>query len=301
MTDPLATAPELADLGAVATAFAQDRLGAARGSLEQAGVVGPEMVDALGRAGLLDVGIAEEHGGQGGGLPAALVVVERLARVCPTAAMVVVHTHAAARIGQTAEPPRSLAFGSAAPDGGAAVTRVDLGLPVEAVHIWDGGNRAALVARDAIVVTEAPGRTGLPGLGAATASVAGPVDWRPAAGEVGRWWRWGIAAAALGAAAGAAAHARSYGAQRHQFGGPLTALPAYAARLDALAASLATMARVVADPDAPELARRRVLDDAVAVTLAAVQLYGGYGYLREYGVEGLARDAISLRAAGLTG
>jgi alkylation response protein AidB-like acyl-CoA dehydrogenase len=299
MIDPLATAPELADLGSVATAFAQDRLGEARDGLEQSGVVGPEVVDALGRAGLLDVGVAEEHGGQGGGLPAALVVVERLARVCPTAAMVVVHAHAAARIGLAAEPPRALAFGSAAPDGGATVTRVDLGLPVEAVYLWDGAGRAALVARDAIVVTETPARTGLPGLGAATASVAGPVDWRPAA-DVERWWRWGTAAAALGAAAGAAALARSYGGQRHQFGGPLTALPAYADRLDALAASLAAMARVVADPGAPELARRRVLDDAVAVTLAAVQLFGGYGYLREYGVEGLARDAISLRAAGLT-
>jgi alkylation response protein AidB-like acyl-CoA dehydrogenase len=35
---------------------------------------------------------------------------------------------------------------------------------------------------------------------------------------------------------------------------------------------------------------------AVRLCLDAIQLFGGYGYLREFPVEGLLRDAISLRA-----
>jgi alkylation response protein AidB-like acyl-CoA dehydrogenase len=58
-------------------------------------------------------------------------------------------------------------------------------------------------------------------------------------------------------------------------------------------AVLRAMAGAVHDPGAA----RWLLDRAVGVTLDAVQLHGGYGYLREYGVEGLARDAVSLRAA----
>lgn len=282
MSTPLAASAELVELAAVADAFARDHLDGARERFEATGVVGADLVAALDRAGLLDVGVAEAHGGQGGGRPAALLVVERLARVSPTAAMVVVHAHAAAPAGT------AVAFAR-----GAEVHRIDAGLGAARTVVWDG----AASGLGTVAVGAAPARTGLPGLGTATGRVDGPLAPVPGPDDPTAWWVLGVAAAALGAAAGAAGRARAYGGQRRQFGGPLTALPAYAAVLADLDATLTGLGGLVAAGDPARMGP--VLDGAVRVALTAVQLHGGYGYLHEYGVEGLARDTVSLRAAAL--
>ncbi|MQA83569.1 MAG: hypothetical protein GEV03_02775 [Streptosporangiales bacterium] len=126
----------------------------------------------------------------------------------------------------------------------------------------------------------------------------------------------GAAAAAAGIAEAAATAAGGYLAERHQFGGPLAERPVLRRRLVALrghvqaaldsvwargtrTAGLAALPADEADTLAGECAAvaGRCTSTAVAVGADAVQLHGGYGYLEEYAVERLMRDAVSLRAA----
>ncbi len=108
------------------------------------------------------------------------------------------------------------------------------------------------------------------------------------------------AAIAAGIAAAAAEGSIGYSGEREQFGAALTALPTVRASLAAQAAGAADAARrALADGDdetvADALARN--CDVAIEIAASAVQSRGGYGYLRESGVERLVRDAVSLRAA----
>lgn len=115
--------------------------------------------------------------------------------------------------------------------------------------------------------------------------------------------RIGIAAQACGMMAAALARSASYARMRRQFGQPL-------ARFQAIRFKLADMAKDLhaARLLTYEAARRRdaggsgvrplaaaaklfAAEAAVRHALAAVQIHGGYGYLREAGVERLLRDA----------
>jgi len=62
------------------------------------GLFPTETLDAMRRAGLLGLLIATEHGGRGAGLGAAVQVVERLARVCGSTAMVVCMHYSASAV-----------------------------------------------------------------------------------------------------------------------------------------------------------------------------------------------------------
>lgn len=119
----------------------------------------------------------------------------------------------------------------------------------------------------------------------------------------------GYAAVAGGLADAAACAAARYVAEREQFGRPLAALAVIQEAVGAAAANVRAVLHTVfgiargEDPLGPRsapdcaLASRDAVRGAVAVTTAAVQLHGGYGYLAEYQVEGMLRDAVSLRAA----
>ena len=131
---------------------------------------------------------------------------------------------------------------------------------------------------------------------------------RRAGAEVLAWARASLAARAAGVAAAAMEHAAAYATERIQFGRPIGTFESLIRlRDDAETATLA--ARLVALhagwaldrglPEAHDLASRaRVLaGDAVArATIDAVQIYGGYGFVNDFPVEKLMRDARAFEA-----
>lgn len=112
----------------------------------------------------------------------------------------------------------------------------------------------------------------------------------------------GGAAVAAGLAVSAAEASAAYAAERVQFGGPLTNLPTVRRSLSEQQAAAITSveAAILAELPAPERVAGILRDNcerAVSVTADALLSHGGYGYLQEYDVERMVRDAVSLRAA----
>lgn len=112
----------------------------------------------------------------------------------------------------------------------------------------------------------------------------------------------GIAAQALGIAQGAYEMARDYALQRQQFGAPLANLQAIQFKLADMATKIEA-ARLLTyqaawlesngHPYGQASAMSKVFasDTAMQVTIEAVQVFGGYGFIREYQVERMMRDA----------
>jgi alkylation response protein AidB-like acyl-CoA dehydrogenase len=113
----------------------------------------------------------------------------------------------------------------------------------------------------------------------------------------------GIAAQAVGIAQGALEVATAYARERKQFGKPigeLQMIQAMLADMDAgteAARQLLYKACVEIDSGTPEAARWSAMcklvagDTAMRVTTDAVQVLGGYGYIDEFPVERMMRDA----------
>ncbi len=115
--------------------------------------------------------------------------------------------------------------------------------------------------------------------------------------------RLGIAAQAVGIARAALEHAVAYADEREQFGRPVREFQGLAfkladmsRRVERARALLHRAARVYMQDDTNSLrlssaAKVEASEAAVSVTRDAVQVFGGYGYAREYPVERLFRDA----------
>ena len=113
----------------------------------------------------------------------------------------------------------------------------------------------------------------------------------------------GIAAQAVGIAQGALEAATAYARQRKQFGqriGDFQMVAAMLADMDAqieAARQLLYTACEVIESGAPDAARWSAMcklvagDTAMRVTTDAVQVFGGYGYIDEFPVERMMRDA----------
>ncbi|BBX71871.1 acyl-CoA dehydrogenase family protein [Mycolicibacterium psychrotolerans] len=111
-----------------------------------------------------------------------------------------------------------------------------------------------------------------------------------------------IAACSLGGAQTAYDKAVGYLADRQAFGGALLDEPTIRFTLADMATSLETSrmmlwrAATALDDDHPDrvelcaMAKRYVTDACFDVADQALQLHGGYGYLREYGLEKIVRD-----------
>jgi acyl-CoA dehydrogenase len=132
-------------------------------------------------------------------------------------------------------------------------------------------------------------------------------------GEVGRGMsvalgtlertRLGAAAQAVGIAQGATDYAVSYAKEREAFGKPIIELQGLQFKLadmqtkTAAARELLYKACALADRNDPQLsiyssmAKLFASDTAMEVTVEAVQVLGGYGYVNEYPVERMMRDA----------
>ncbi|MEW5906190.1 MAG: acyl-CoA dehydrogenase family protein [Elusimicrobiota bacterium] len=113
----------------------------------------------------------------------------------------------------------------------------------------------------------------------------------------------GVAAQAVGMAQGAFDHALNYARTRVQFGQPITGFQAVqhmiadmGTQIEAARALTYAVARMV-DSGAKSISRESAMsklfasDMAMKVTTDAVQLMGGYGYMRDYPVEKFMRDA----------
>ena len=114
--------------------------------------------------------------------------------------------------------------------------------------------------------------------------------------------RIGIAAQALGIAEGALEEAAKYMKERKQFGKPLSAfqgLQWMMAELDVKVEAAKLLVYKAAWnkdnglPYSVEAARAKLYasETAMEVTTKAVQIFGGYGYTKEYPVERMMRDA----------
>lgn len=113
----------------------------------------------------------------------------------------------------------------------------------------------------------------------------------------------GVAGQAVGIAQGALDHAVKYSRERKQFGKPISSfqglqfvLADMATEVEAARALTYATARMV-DSGAKDIAKESAMaklfasDVAMKVTTDAVQVLGGYGYMRDYPVEKYMRDA----------
>ncbi|GAB2544557.1 acyl-CoA dehydrogenase family protein [Simplicispira piscis] len=112
-----------------------------------------------------------------------------------------------------------------------------------------------------------------------------------------------IATCSVGAAQGALAQAQAYMQERKQFGKSLASFQALQFKLADMATELVAARQMVrlaaskldaSDPDASTycaMAKRFATDAGFTVCNEALQLHGGYGYIREYPLERLLRDA----------
>jgi hypothetical protein len=123
--------------------------------------------------------------------------------------------------------------------------------------------------------------------------------------------RIGIAALAVGLAQGAYETARRYALERTQFGQPIIRFQAVSHKIADMhihyraATSLVYEAAQAVDGgerarNAAAAAKVLASETATRTALDAVQILGGYGYIREFPVERLARDAKLLEIGGGT-
>ncbi|MHB8690623.1 MAG: acyl-CoA dehydrogenase family protein [Solirubrobacteraceae bacterium] len=115
--------------------------------------------------------------------------------------------------------------------------------------------------------------------------------------------RLGVAAQALGIAQGATDYAAAYAAERKQFGKSINSFQGIQFKLAdmetrcAAARELLYQAAAKVDRGDPDLGKYSAMaklfcsDTAMDVTVEAVQVLGGYGYVKEYPVERMMRDA----------
>ena len=115
--------------------------------------------------------------------------------------------------------------------------------------------------------------------------------------------RLGVAAQALGIAQGATDYAVAYARERRQFGQPINSFQAIQLKLAEMETQCAAGRELLyqacakierGDPDIGKysaMAKLFCSDVAMRVTVEAVQVLGGYGYVKEYPVERMLRDA----------
>ena len=113
----------------------------------------------------------------------------------------------------------------------------------------------------------------------------------------------GVAAQGLGLAQGALEYAMVYSARRQQFGSPVNSFQMIQQMLADMAAQVEAARQLVyasatsLDKKLPvankmaAMAKLYATDTAMKVTTDAVQIFGGYGYMRDYPIEKYMRDA----------
>jgi alkylation response protein AidB-like acyl-CoA dehydrogenase len=273
-----------------------------------------ELPGALAALGLWTVGVPEELGGGGADWQITALVIERISRVVPELGVACAHAHAAALAvpGDIRALLHSGGIEIVVVESSALHVSVDLaGGRIDRFDAFDPDRAHVVLLRDKPVLIEPAGisvgrtqrTTGLSSLRTVTLTLDG-TSVRPLPSDavaVRSSLLAGLAAVAAGIAGAAVDAASAYAAQRHQFGGPLAALPVVRASLtDQVQRTTALTHTVFAGaPDSlgAIAVARLACDLALEVADAALQVHGGYGYLREYRIERSLRDALSLRAS----
>jgi alkylation response protein AidB-like acyl-CoA dehydrogenase len=286
--------------------------------------VGPAR-DALAQSGLWTLGIPEEHGGGGASLSLRLTALCALGQRWTAFGWACAQAHAAAEI----VGGRDIAGVLSAVHAAQPVTVVDLSAPwvelqIESgrVHgtVWRldpaGEDPYILVLADNSTAWVLPPssvrrahvlrHTGMAGALTVTAEIDTnlrgqdvqadvPVD------DVLARLRLSGAAVAAGIALEAAERSLAYAQTRIQFGAPVIELPTVRGAMFRQAQQATDAFTLALSTEASPMRTAAVLagncERAIEVATAAVQSHGGYGYLAEYGVECLLRNAVSLRAA----
>ncbi|MFJ6651416.1 acyl-CoA dehydrogenase family protein [Microbacterium sp. NPDC091313] len=275
--------------------------------------------------GVWSIGVSEAAGGSGADLDLRLVALAAVAGRSAALAWASAQAHAAAEVlAGVAEADELVAaiVGGTQPvavvdiastasrlsiaDGRATgtIARVDAAGTAPAIVVLDGADTAWLLEPSAVRMQRTHRRTGLAGARTAPVEVDGAairISDVDVAGVLSRL-RLAGAAIAAGLAVDAAGLAAGYASSRVQFGGPLTALPTVRRSLDQQRRFAAASLSSAVNDDGVSLDRSTAtlaecLARAIEVGSAAVQSHGGYGYIEEYGVARLLRDAVSLRAA----
>jgi alkylation response protein AidB-like acyl-CoA dehydrogenase len=128
--------------------------------------------------------------------------------------------------------------------------------------------------------------------------------------EVLSWYRVSLAARALGVAAAAIEFAAAYGEDRVQFGQPIGRFQSLARMRDASETAIAAARAYVLQAaweidrgtasasDTASRARDLAADVVTRATIDAVQIFGGYGFVNDFPVEKLMRDARAFEVLG---
>ena len=290
----------------------------------------PEARAALIESGVWSIGMDDDLGGGGAPRELTQVALAAMGAEQPALAWAVAQAHAAA-LALAADPALTELLAGVVP-GERAVCVVELDDPLlrldtadgatglsgrigrldpcgeqPAVVALDGASAAWVIAPEAVTASPPLRRTGFAGALTVSATVGASAEQAVRvtgidADAIRASLQLGAAAIAAGLAGSAADAALRYSRERAQFGGPLTGLPTVRAALTEQGASAAAALSDCLDEGSLAASRSAaVLRDncerALAVTASAVQSLGGYGYLREYGLERKVRDAVSLRAA----
>ncbi|WP_327725593.1 acyl-CoA dehydrogenase family protein [Streptomyces europaeiscabiei] len=176
-----------------------------------------------------------------------------------------------------------------------------------AVVLLDRSTGRAVLARRNALVGEGPEGTRRSGLREAalrTVRLGDTVVTLPEAvtRRTARDWDLFTSAVGLGLAETALHTAETYAGERRQFGSAIGTFAGLRAILAEMRIRVRTVDAMLDGAVAGDLGTAELLAQAgrtaVDVCLDAIQVHGGYGYIDEYPVAGLLRDAVSLRARG---
>lgn len=295
-----------------------------------------EFLDLIVESGIWSIGMAEELGGGGAEFDLRLAALLQLATTHPACAWAVAQAHAGSGVLSAGEQFAHLAKDIV--DGTVAVCLVDQGsesvnLRVESgrlvgtldrldtvadplqqapyVIVLAGAAEALVIQPEALTNLQLVERTGFNALYSfrsavdtpfdAASQVIGSVDNARTRTQLARQ----SAVIAAGIAHAAAGQSAEYAKNRVQFGASLMEIPMVRATSAAQQADAGTSldAALASGPDTFVRAVSALdgnCERALSVTASALQSHGGYGFLKDFDIERLVRDALSLRAASGT-
>lgn len=250
--------------------------------------------DSLRMTGLLDLG--RDTADEPDGLCWLAYTVRAAAEVDPSLAVVLASRYVADRAlaEDTVTEP---AFALAIPDSRPVVTGA---FTPDSVVVLDSAKSILQVVPWAELAPETEPRTGLKRAGLAAVTVPDGAAERSGATEAGYLWDLLTAAALAGIARRAVAETQAYVMERHQFGVPIgsfAGLRTMVADMELTVAGVeVALDRALQSDEAIDNLAATAGRAAVNVCIDAIQAHGGYGYIDEYPLTGLLRDAISIQA-----